>query len=71
MILTILVPEFKVNYLLVGQDEVGGPPRVAVAEENGQVIAVRLYGGPDYDEDDSEGTEEGFSSDEDKQEVEN
>ncbi len=56
--------------MLVGQDEVGGPPRVALAEENGQVIAVRLYGGPDYDADESDGTEEGFSSEEEKEEVE-
>ncbi|TVY78470.1 hypothetical protein LSUE1_G006575 [Lachnellula suecica] len=44
--------------------EVGGPPRVAIAEKDGKVIAVRIYGGPEYDNDDSEGREEGFSSDE-------
>jgi len=42
---------------------------VALAEENGQVIAVRLYRGSDDDEDRSEGAEEGFSSDEDMEKV--
>ncbi|KUJ24385.1 uncharacterized protein LY89DRAFT_713248 [Mollisia scopiformis] len=42
------------------QDEVGSPPRIAVAEENGQVIAVRFFlGGEDWS---SEGTEEGLES---------
>ncbi|TVY33821.1 hypothetical protein LSUB1_G007914 [Lachnellula subtilissima] len=58
----------------VGQDEVGGPPRVAVAEENGQVIAIRLHRGRIYDddeeeEDDSQGTEDGLSSDEGEDET--
>jgi hypothetical protein len=29
------------------QDAVGGPPHVAIAEENGNVVAVRLWLGDD------------------------
>ncbi|KAL5314712.1 hypothetical protein ACEPPN_017358 [Leptodophora sp. 'Broadleaf-Isolate-01'] len=33
---------FTIGCVNFSQDEVGGPPRIAVAEENGQVIAVRF-----------------------------
>jgi hypothetical protein len=51
----------------VGQDGVGGPPRVAVVEENGQIIAVRLYLGDDADEEnDEEGFVTGFDFDQEE-----
>lgn len=43
---------------------------MAVAEENGKVIAVRLHEGGEHEGNDSEGSEEGFSSDEDTKESE-
>ena len=44
---------------------------MAVAEEDGKVIAVRLHeGGEEYDGNDSDGSEEGFSSGEDTKESE-
>lgn len=54
------------NIGVVYQDEVGGPPRIAVAEEEGLVIAVRFFQG----EEDwaSEGTEEGLESEEEDEE---
>ncbi|KAE8440671.1 hypothetical protein EG329_006835 [Mollisiaceae sp. DMI_Dod_QoI] len=60
---------FTIGGMNFFQDEVGGPPRIAVAEENGQVVAVRFYeGGEDWEE---EGSEKGFESDGgDKEEAE-
>lgn len=52
----------------VWQDEVGGPPWVALAKEDGQVITVRIHRGHDEDENRSEGTEKGFSSNDDLEE---
>lgn len=40
--------------MIVGQDEVGGPPRVSVAEENGEVVAVRIHGGEDEEDEEDE-----------------
>lgn len=40
---------------VVGQEAVGGPPRISVGEENDQVIAVRIHGGDnEYEEDEDE-----------------
>ncbi|TVY26998.1 hypothetical protein LHYA1_G003852 [Lachnellula hyalina] len=64
---------FTIGGMNFSQDEVGGPPRVSVAKENGQVIANRLHRGPSYDEEEedySQGSEEGLSSDEEEDEVE-
>jgi hypothetical protein len=49
---------------LVVHDAVGGPPLIPLAEENGQVIAVRLYSGKEDDPED--GFEEGFDSEDDE-----
>ena len=43
---------------VVGQEAVGGPPRISVAEENGQAVAVRIHGGGDEDEEDEEDEDE-------------
>ncbi|KAG0651857.1 hypothetical protein D0Z07_0803 [Hyphodiscus hymeniophilus] len=48
---------FCIGGMSFGQDEVGGPPRVSVAEENGQVVAVRIHGGED-EEDEEAGEDE-------------
>jgi len=40
--------------VIVGQDEVGGPPRVSVAEEDGQIVAVRIHGGEDEEDEEEE-----------------
>lgn len=53
---------FTIGGMCFVQDEVGAPPRMAVAEEDGQVIAVRMYW--HEDDDDEEGYEEGFDSEE-------
>lgn len=29
--------------LLVGQDSIGGPPGLSVAEKDGQVVAIKLF----------------------------
>lgn len=51
---------------VVWQDEVGGPPRIAVAEnEEGQVIAVRFYCG--MEDWTSGGSTDGLSSDEEEE----
>ncbi|CZR55459.1 uncharacterized protein PAC_05347 [Phialocephala subalpina] len=56
---------FTIGGMNFYQDEVGGPPRIAVAEENGQIIAVRFYLGPEEEENwKSEGTEDGLESEE-------
>ncbi|KAL2063350.1 hypothetical protein VTL71DRAFT_5155 [Oculimacula yallundae] len=65
------VPEDRERFTIGGvnfsQDEVGGPPRIAVAEENGQVIAVRFYCG--MEDWSAHGSEDGLSSEEEKSEV--
>ncbi|KAG4442472.1 hypothetical protein IFR05_002074 [Cadophora sp. M221] len=60
------MPEDRERFTIGGvnfsQDEVGGPPRIAIAEENGQVIAVRFYCG--MEDWSAHGSEDGLSSDE-------
>lgn len=55
-------------WCIVLQDEVGCPPRIAVAEENGQVIAVRFFMGDEEWE--SEGLEEGLEGDDEEEDEE-
>ncbi|KAF2427525.1 hypothetical protein EJ08DRAFT_662829 [Tothia fuscella] len=57
--------DFTLGGMNFNQDAVGGPPRVAVVEEDSQVVAIRLYAGDEDDEvDDESGFVKGFNSDE-------
>ncbi|KAK5999169.1 hypothetical protein PT974_01559 [Cladobotryum mycophilum] len=48
---------FTLGGLHFNQDEIGGPPYIAVAERDGQVVAIKLFSDEDAEE---EGREEGF-----------
>lgn len=50
------------NGIPVSYDEVGSPSRIAVVEENGQVIAVRFYCG--MEDWSAHGSEDDLSSEE-------